>query len=100
MLCEQECLTVVEPVKGKHCLALVLPDVEKILARYVAKGLAHDSFKSYVFRNKMYIFFGSAKGFTYLLHFLIMKYEIYILAVVKKDCIVLNSPSKIQFLVL
>ncbi len=38
VLCVQECLTVVEPVKGKHCLALVLPDVEKILTRYVAKG--------------------------------------------------------------
>jgi hypothetical protein len=38
VLCVQECLTVVEPVKGKHCLALVLPDVEKILARYVVKG--------------------------------------------------------------
>ena len=33
----QECLTVVQPVKGKHCLALVLPDIQKILARYILK---------------------------------------------------------------
>ncbi len=46
VLCVQECLTVVEPVKGKHCLALVLPDVEKILARYIAKGHSHDNFNS------------------------------------------------------
>jgi hypothetical protein len=45
----QECLTVVEPVKGKHCLALVLPDVEKILARYVAKGHSHHTFNSSMF---------------------------------------------------
>ena len=29
----QECLTVQEPVKGKHCLAMVLPDIEALFAR-------------------------------------------------------------------